>query len=149
MLAVEVVARLRGPVGLRLQQADRVFHALAVALLEAVENQIAGVDVPRVDHVVEPILVRRELLHVAGEEIAVLRVEEFQVPLEYLAREGIVDGRAAVMGLFQDAPDLSGDGPLVIGRYQRARGKNRGGPGGGAQGGIRRGEQEDTQGGEG
>src|SRR6185437_1400337 len=132
----------------RLQHVDRVLHRLPVALLEPVEDQVSGVDVPGVDHVVELVLIDRELLHVARQEIAVLRIEELQVALEYLTGEGIVDDLAAVVGLLEDAADLAGNRALVIRRRERPGGQYRSGAGRGAQRGVSGGEHHDAKDGE-
>src|SRR6185437_3308344 len=124
-------------------------HPLPVALLESVENEKSGVDVPRVDHVVELVLIDRELLHIARQEVAVLGIEELQVALEYLPGEGIVDGLTAVVRLLEDPADLARDRALLVGRRQRAGGRDRRGPRGSAQGEIRGGEHENREDGEG
>jgi hypothetical protein len=149
VVAVEVVAGLGVPLRLRLQQIDRVLHPLPVALFESLEDEKSGVDVPGVDHVVELALIDRELLHVARQEIAVLGIEELQVALEHLPGEGIVDGLTAVMRLFEDSADLAGDRALLVGRRKRPGRQDRSGACRSAQGGVRGGEHENREDGEG
>ena len=61
--------------------ADGVLDALAVALLEAREDQVRRIDVAGADHVVELHAVGVEFADVAREEVAALAVEELEVAL--------------------------------------------------------------------
>ena len=83
MLAVKVEALVDGPVRLGVQQLERVVDALAIALLEHVEDQVGRVHLAGMDHVAELGPPALKSGHVAGEEIAVLAVERGQKAFEH------------------------------------------------------------------
>jgi hypothetical protein len=125
-----------------------VADALAVALLEAREDAVGGVDVAAADHVVEAQPQRFELGDVRGEEIAALAVHEIEEFVEHLGREAVVDAGATEVRLLEDRTNLPGDHALAIGRGQRTGGQGgraRGRTGGGAQRQQRDGQRRDGQ----
>src|SRR2546421_12620432 len=119
--AVELERLVRRPVRLALEQLDRMLYALAVALLEAREDQVRRIDVAGADHVTEPQAVGVELLDVAGEEVAALSVKEFQIAVVDHIRHPVVERRAAVVRLLEDATDPARGRPLDVGGRQRPR----------------------------
>ena len=126
MLAIELEGLVQVPVRLGLQQRDRVLHALAVALLEARENQIRRVDVAGADHVAELEAVGVELVDVARQEVAALPVEELEVALVDRVGHLVVDGGTAVVRLLEDASDLARGVALRVGGSDGPRRQERG-----------------------
>ena len=63
----------------------RVADALAISLLEAREDEVGGINLAGVDHVVETHAPGLELGNVAREEVAPLAVEEVEVAIVDLA----------------------------------------------------------------
>ncbi len=103
-----------------------MLYALAVALLEAREDQVCRVDVAGADHVAEPQAVSAELVNVVGEEVAALPVEEFQIAVVDHIRHLFVERRAAVVRLLEDAADPACRRPLRVGGRHRPRRQYRG-----------------------
>src|SRR5258707_1227808 len=124
--AIELERLVHRPVRLALEQLDRMLQALAVAQLEAREDQVRRIDVAGADHVAEPQAVSVELVDVAGEEVAALPVEEFQIAVVDHIRHPLIERRAAGMRLLEDATDPARGRPLGVGGRQRPRRQRRG-----------------------
>ena len=128
LAAVELEGLVQRPVRLGVEQRDRMVDALAVALLEAREDQVGRIHLAGADHVVELEPVGAELVDVALQEVALLAVQELQVTLVDDLGHLVIEGGAAVVLLLEDAADLARGGALLVGRGDRP-----GGQGGGAR----------------
>ncbi len=124
VLTIELEGLVRVPIRFGLEKVERVLHTLAVALLEAREDEERRVDVARADHVVELQAIGLELGDVGGQEVAALAVEEIQEPLKDLLGELVVDRHAAVVGFLQNASDLARRRAVRIRGGDGARRKN-------------------------
>ncbi len=126
VLAVELEALVDREVRFLLERREREGHALAVALLEAVEDGEGGVELAGRDRVVELVAVLLELGDVAREEIAARAVERLEVAVEHQRGHRVVDRRLAVMRPLEHAADQPGHLGLPLGRRE-IRGRGAGG----------------------
>ena len=113
--------------GSRLEQVEGVGHALAIALLEAIEDGEHGLELAGDDRVVELILVALEFGDVACKKVAARPVELFDEPIEHQGRHGVIDRRLPIVGAFDDVADQLADAPLALGRGEVLSGRGRDG----------------------
>ena len=110
-------------VGFGLEHLERIRHALAIALLEAIEDRERGLELAGRDRVVEFVAVLLELRDVAGQEVAAHAVERFEIAIEHQGRHRIVDRRLPVMGALEHRADEARDLGLTFGRAKIGRGR--------------------------
>ena len=104
---------------------ERVVDALAVALLEAVEDREHRLELPGDDGVVQLIAEVLELGDVAGEEVAAPAVELLDEAVQHQRGDRIVDRRLAVVRALDDVADELADAALALGRREVLRIRSR------------------------
>ncbi len=118
VLAIEVEIFAQSEVRLLAELADRVGHALAIALAKAPEDRERRVERARLDALVEAQPQTLELGDVARQEVAARAVQGFQVQVEDLRGQAIVQRRPGVVRAIEVVVHATRDVAVTDGRRQ-------------------------------